>query len=248
MKKVPYQRYEHAAMSLPDRAFPHRLTEGVWLWSTYWETMELDCNGYLIQTQGQQAFIVNPPCAGPEVLDAFLALPRPHSVILTSAHHQRASQAFREAFGIPVFAPEEEAGLLEAPPDHVYRAGTVFPNGWQAIALQDQETPGECALYHAGDRMLIVGDALIGYPFQRLSVPWVSQEDVTERSGESAELYTRYRNALQGLQVLRGLAVDVVLPAHGDPVLRHGSGLVEEALLEAARALMAREDSTGFSG
>ncbi|WP_303673644.1 MBL fold metallo-hydrolase [Vampirovibrio chlorellavorus] len=244
MKKVSYQRYEHAAMSLPDRAFPHRVTEGVWLWSTYEETRALDCNGYLIQTPGQQAFIVDPPCAGPEVLDAFLALPTPHSVIVTSARHQRASQRFREAFGLPVFAPEGEAALLETPPDHVYRAGTVFPNGWQAIALQDQQAPGECALYHAELRMLMVGDALIGHPFQRLSVSWLSQEEAPA----SAALYTRCRNALQGLQPLRGLEVDVVLPAHGDPVLRRGSGLVEEALLEAGRALMALEDPTGFSG
>jgi glyoxylase-like metal-dependent hydrolase (beta-lactamase superfamily II) len=248
MKKVPYQRYEHAGMSLPDRAFPHCVTEGVWLWSTYVDALEMDCNGYLIQTQGQQAFLVDPPCAGPEVLDAFLALPRPHSVILTNAHHERASQAFWEAFHIPVFAPEADAPLLDSPPDHTYRAVTAFPNGWQAIALQDQKTPGECALYHAGDRILVVGDALMGHPFQRVSLQWLSQGDAEEGEQQAVELYARHRDAIQGLQVLRGLDIEVVLPGHGDPVLRYGAGLIQEALLEGARALMAIEDPTGFKG
>lgn len=225
MKKIFYQRYEHAGMSLPDRAFPHCLTEGVWLWSTYVDSLEMDCNGYLIQTQGQQAFTVDPPCAGPEVLDAFLGLPKPHSIILTNAHHERSSRAFQEAFGIPIFAPEADTPLLDYPPDHTYRAGTVFPNGWQSIALQDQKTPGECALYHPKVRMLIVGDALIGQPFQRVSML-------------PAEFYASKRDALQGLQVLRGLDIEMILPGHGDPVVQHGGALIQEALLDGARALM----------
>lgn len=226
MKQTPYQRYEHAGMSLPERAFPHRILEGVWLWSVYREETESDCNGYLIQTQGQQAFLVDPPCAGPEVLTAFEALPVPHSIFLTTAQHERASHWFRHYFHIPVFAPEQDADQLEYAPDHTYRGGMTLPNGWQAITLTDQSTAGECALYQPIQRLLIVGDALLGQPFQQLSLNPIDKN---------------LRDRIQGLQVLRGLRVDTVLTGHGDPVLQRGQSFIQEALLDSARILMASE-------
>lgn len=224
-----YQHYQPSHMTLEDRCFPHRLIEGVWIWSVFSEEKELYFNGYLIETIPGQSIIVDPPCGGPEVLEAFTPLPKPELVIITNRDHERETEQFRKHFGIPVCAPELDSPSLSNAPDKIYGDGELFPGGWQAIQLLDQKSPGECALYQPNRRVLILGDALIGKPFQRLSML-------------PSDKYTSRQGALQGLRKLQKLDVETVLPCDGDPLVQHGAAMITEALLENTREL----EQTGY--
>ncbi len=211
-------------ITLGERYFPHRLMDGVWLWSIFSEEKELFFNGYLIETEPGKSILIDPPCGGEEVLEAFRMLPRPERIIITNRDHERAASAFKALFQSPVYAHELDAPLLNQPPDQVYRDGELFPGGWQAILLQDQKSPGECALYQPQRRMLVLGDALIGQSTHHLSML-------------PSDKYASKRDALQGLQPLRKLAVITVLPCDGDPILHDGNAVIIDALEEAAKAL-----------
>ena len=214
-----YQHYQPMHMALHERCFPHTLMEGVWLWSVYSEEKTMYFNGYLVQTGEQEALITDPPCGGPDVLESFAALPRPTCILLTNADHEREAELFKAHFNIPVYCPEPDTSLLSHRPDFTYQDGHTFPGGWRAIHLPDQKTPGESALYHEGRKLLILGDALIGKPYQRLSML-------------PPEKYRNPKNARLGLQRLQELEVSAILPGDGDPILLNPTGLITEAIRE----------------
>jgi glyoxylase-like metal-dependent hydrolase (beta-lactamase superfamily II) len=214
-----YQHYQHLHRAvLPERYFPHRVMDGIWLWSVYSEEKDIHYNGYLVQTGAHESFLVDPPSGGPDVLDGFEPLPRPQRIILTNADHERASWQFKERFGIPIYIHEKDAALLTHPPDHTFQDGQIVSDNWKALHLPDQKTPGESALYQADRQILIVGDALMGQPFQHLSM-------------QPAEKYADKAAAARGLQRLRDLAVQTVLPGAGDPIMQDAASLIADALI-----------------
>jgi glyoxylase-like metal-dependent hydrolase (beta-lactamase superfamily II) len=218
MEKHQPQHYQPMHLTLHERNLPHCVTEGVWMWSVYSEEKELDFNGYLIQTGPNDSIIVDPPCAGPEVLDGMTPFPDPRLIIITNRDHERAAADFKARFGIPVLAPEQDAPLMTLQPDRTYRDGENFPGGWRAVHLENQKSPGESALYNPERKLLLLGDALIGKPFQQLSML-------------PDDKYADKQAALRGLQRLAGLEVEAVLVCDGDPVFR----LAGEVLADAIR-------------
>lgn len=215
----PYQRYKPARFALHERSFPHKVTDGIWMWSVFSEEKEIDFNGYLVQTGENEAFIVDPPCAGDEVLESFGPLPKPQLIVITNRDHERKAQEFKEAFRIPVTAPKEDAPLMDIPVDKVFEDGDSLPGGWQVIHLENQKSPGESALYHAERRILILGDALIGKPYQRLSLL-------------PDDKYESKAAAIEGLKRLLPLDVKIVLPGDGDPIMLNAASLLADALTQ----------------
>lgn len=208
-----YQHYRPMHMTLHERCFPHHVMEGIWIWSVYSEPQNIHYNSYLIQTDGPESFIVDPVAAGPEVLDGIAPLPRPTRIILTTANHERDALQFKERFGLPVQICEADASRLSFRPDSTFKNNDMLPGGWQAIQLSHQECPGECVLYHQGRKILIVGDALIGKPFQYLSLP-------EKQSGR------RRQDSAAGLRRLLDLEIQTILPGAGDPVMQNVHSLL----------------------
>lgn len=215
----PYQRYGQKTYALHERNFPHRLVDDIWMWSVFSEEKEMDFNGYLVQIDDDTSFIVDPPCAGPEVLESFQPLPKPQFIVVTNRDHERSAQAFKEALRIPIYASEQDAPLMSLTVDRVFQDGDTLPGGWQVIHLPDQKSPGEVALYSLEKRILILGDALIGKPFQFLSML-------------PDDKYASKSLAKEGLKRLLSLDVKAVLPGDGDPVMLNADSLLAEALLK----------------
>lgn len=213
-----YQRYQSKHLALHERNFPHRVIEDIWLWSDYSEEHALHANGYLVQTADGKSFMVDPPCAGPEVLDSFKPLPEPQFIIITNRDHERCAQPFREALRIPVYASKSDAPLMSLAIDRVLEDGDPIA-GWQVIQLENQKSPGEIALYNVEKRILILGDALIGMPLHELSMLPDSE-------------YVSKDAAREGLSRLLSLDVRVVLPCHGDPVMLNTSSMMKEAVVD----------------
>jgi glyoxylase-like metal-dependent hydrolase (beta-lactamase superfamily II) len=216
----PYQRYQPTHHALHERNFPHRLIDDIWMWSVFSEEKEIDFNGYLVQLDEGRAFLVDPPCAGPEVLESFQPLPAPQFIVLTNRDHERCAQAFKDAFRIPVYAPENDAPLMSIAVDRVFRDGDMLPGGWQVIHLENQKSPGESALYSLEKRILILGDALVGKPFQCLSML-------------PGDKYADKNLAREGLKRLQGQDVKAVLPGDGDPVMLNAASLIQEAIVSS---------------
>jgi len=221
--KDTYTHYGAPHSVLHERNFPHHLKADVWMWSVFSEEKDLDFNGYLIQTSDNQSFIVDPPCAGPDVLNGFTPLPKVEFIFLTNADHERASVDFRERLGIPIYIHEADASLLSLKPDFTVQDGHELANGWQVIHLPNQKTPGETALYHLQQRTLILGDALIGKPFQKLSL--LPSEKYRDRHAALSTLHER----------LSGLDVQVLLLGDGDPIMLNAGSTLKDTLIEHRR-------------
>jgi glyoxylase-like metal-dependent hydrolase (beta-lactamase superfamily II) len=155
--------------------------------------------------------------AGPEVLESFAPLPKPGFIVLTNRDHERSAQQFKDAFRIPVYIHQQDAPLVSIAVDRAFQGGDLLPGGWQVIHLENQKSPGESALYNAETRILILGDALIGKPFQHLSML-------------PDEKYASKQEAVEGLKGLLVLDVKAVLPGDGDPVMLDASRLLSDAL------------------
>jgi glyoxylase-like metal-dependent hydrolase (beta-lactamase superfamily II) len=213
----PYQRYQPMHYALHERNFPHSVMDGIWMWSIFVEEQDTDLNGYLVQTSENEAFIVDPPCAGPEVLDSFEPLPKLTMIVITNSNHERSAQQFKEKFRIPVYAHRQDAPLMSVAVDRVFEDSELLPGGWQVIQLEHQKTAGESALYHLERRIVILGSALIGKPFQHLSMLPDDQ-------------YASKAAFVQGLKRLLSLDVRTILLTVGDPISLNASALLEETI------------------
>lgn len=218
-----YQHYQPMHMTLHERCFPHRVMENIWIWSVHSEKQNIHYNSYLIHTEGSQSFIVDPVAAGPEVLDGLTPLPKPTCIVLTTGAHEREALSFKERLNIPIMISEAAASGLSFRPDSTFNDADVLPGGWQAILLPDQDTPGECALYQPDRKILIVGDALVGKPFQFLSLP----ADIYAGTRRSA---ASIHNARQGLRRLLDLDIRAILPGSGDPVMQNVHSLLKDVI------------------
>lgn len=213
------QHYERFYSTQHARSLPHEVMVGVWMWSVYSEEKDLYFNGYLLKISENESIIVDPPCDSSAVLDAFEPLPRPVLIFITNRDHVRAVADFKQHFGVPVYAHEADAGSLDGlKADFTSRNGDVLAGGWQVIHLENQKSPGECALYNPESKLLVLGDALIGKPFQRLSML-------------AEDKYRDKIDAIQGLLPLTRLDVKGVLPCDGDPVLMDAGGMIADALI-----------------
>jgi hypothetical protein len=145
------------------------------------------------------------------VADSFSA---PAAVLLTSGNHQRESLTLAKRFGIPVFAPEDAGDDIIA--DQRFRSGDPVA-GLESIALPGFG-PGETAFLQEG--VLILGDALINLEPEGLRpLPEKYREDK--------------KQSLRSLGNLKGVKPEILLFAHGHPIIQNASGRLAVSLTEA---------------
>jgi hypothetical protein len=138
----------------------------------------------------------------------------PAAVVLTSGNHQRESLVFSKRFGIPVFAPEHAGDDIIA--DQRFRSGDPVA-GMESIALPGFG-PGETAFLY--ERALIFGDALINLEPEGLRVlPEKYREDK--------------KQSLRSLGNLKGLKPEILLFAHGHPIIQNAISRLTVSLSEA---------------
>jgi hypothetical protein len=138
----------------------------------------------------------------------------PH-VVLTVAWHRRSTDEVASRYeGTRVWAyrGETEGG----PATDAYDLGTELPGGLRAF---DAHWAPEAALWSAEHRALLTGDVLLGAPdgLRLLPDSWVPK-GMTRADIAAA------------LAPLLDLPLELVLPAHGDPVLADGDAALERAL------------------
>ena len=140
---------------------------GLYSCSEYSDEKKLDFNGLLIIGKGESVFI-DPPDLGKDdeaelknILDSHSSCPL-KGVLLTNVHHERASSLLKNKFSVLVWVNKLDKEALEASTDKTFTGGDTLFSGIQAIQLEHQKSPGETAFYIKDQKIMILGDALIG--------------------------------------------------------------------------------------
>jgi glyoxylase-like metal-dependent hydrolase (beta-lactamase superfamily II) len=189
---------------------------GLFHWQGYEPAVKCDCSSTAIVTSSGLIFI-DPIPLGEEALKEMVAesFSAPAAVVLTSGNHQRESLDLAKRLGIPLFAPEDAGADIIA--DQRFRSDDPVA-GMKSIALSGFG-PGETAFLHEGT--LIFGDALINLEPEGLRLlPEKYREDK--------------KRSLRSLVALEELKPEVLLFAHGHPIIQSASSRLLGCLAEVS--------------
>ena len=196
----------------------NQILPGIYCWSEYCEEKQLNFNGYYLVRQGESV-IIDPPDLDEPGLQELLTLINEHAdaplkgILLTNVHHERASKIFKERLSVPVIINDHDRQGLESASDNIFRGEERILCGLKVIAFQNQKSPGESAFLLEEEKILIVGDALIGkIPGQVNLLP-------PDKYGDIAQ-------AREGLQVLRHLDFDHLLVGDGTSIIAEAKSVV----------------------
>lgn len=195
---------------------------GVHEWSWFSAEKHLNFNGHLVVSEADRVLIDPPPFTERDRAE-IERQGGPTAIVLTNRDHVREIADCQLAYGVPVWVPAADAPWIDIRFDRTYDGGSQLPGGLAAIHVPDSKSPGESALWSAGRRVLILGDAAIGKP------PGVLGMLPDDKFADPAK-------ARAGLRVLLDSRYDydAVLVGDGESLLTDGRSALER--LAAGRA------------
>ena len=190
-----------------------KVSGDIWSWSVFSDEKKLFFNGLYLQCP-QGPVLIDPPPLADEDFATLNELGRPKTVVLTNKDHRRGSEECRKRLGTPILIHELDAPLLDLKPDGTFKNGERVAGELEVLHLPHMKSPGESALYWKKERVLVLGDALIGKPTGELGLL-------------PAEKFADARKAVESLKKLRSLDLKMVLVGDGDSVLSDGTAALE---------------------
>ncbi|MDQ3874690.1 MAG: hypothetical protein M3322_03935 [Actinomycetota bacterium] len=198
------------------------LRPGLWTWTAPhpdWtpeqggpEGWERDVRSYALAA-GNTLVLFDPMSPPPHVDE--LAAGKEVAVVLTCYWHQRSARDLAERLGAALHAPEIDIDKLEAAATP-YRLGDRLPGD---IEPRNGAYPTECLLWIPAHGALVAGDALLdGERGLRVQPDSWLDEGMTHE-GLRAQL-----------RPLLDLPLELVLPTHGDAVVKNARRELERAL------------------
>ena len=170
---------------------------------------------------GDATLLVDPllPEDDPAVLERLDAL-SPTAILVTIPYHARSSEALAERYGIPIHGHPAVGKRLKRtsrlqPLDSLPGGARAYPIG----KPRRFETP----VHLPSHRALVFGDAIVTTPEGNLRI-WHA-----DRVDDARARWYRDR-FVPTLAPLRELDLERILVTHGEPILRHGSAALEDAL------------------
>jgi glyoxylase-like metal-dependent hydrolase (beta-lactamase superfamily II) len=191
------------------------IASGLWHWSAPHMRIPIEVSSYYLS----QPRVLIDPMIPPEGLRWFDEHGRPEHILLSNRHHDRQSWELREAFGCTIQCVSNGLYELEGRgPVHGFEFGDDLPGG--VIALEvDAICPDETALYIPSHRALACADGVIrSRDSGRLAFVSDGLMDDPEQTKE--KLRSAYRRLLDR-------DFELLLLAHGEPVLEGGKGKLE---------------------
>jgi glyoxylase-like metal-dependent hydrolase (beta-lactamase superfamily II) len=143
------------------------IAHDVQTWSVFSPEKGYAFNGYAVSTE-DGTVLIDPPDPGEDGWDTVDLLEPFAGVWVTNRNHSRAAAAFRERYGLAVFAHEADAERLEAGADRTVRGGETIAGEIEVVHAPGK-SPGEIAFHLPRSRALVVGDVVIGVPSGELS-------------------------------------------------------------------------------
>lgn len=194
-----------------------QILPGIWQWSWFSEEKQLDFNG-LFLTVGEHRILVDPPPMTAADVQHVQRGGRLDYILITNRDHLREAAAYKAEFACQLWLPETDAPQMDVKPDKMYKDGELLSGGIWAVHLQNQKSPGECALFiQQGKGIMIVGDALIGKPLGSVSML-------------APEKYADPAKARDGLRRLLKYHFDTLLVGDGASILSGAKVIVETSL------------------
>lgn len=198
------------------------IAPGLWHWTARRESIGMDVSSYFLTSER----VVIDPMIPPDGVEWFDALGAPEHALLTNRHHDRDAWRLREEFGCTVHCIRNGVYELEGRgPVAAFDFGDELPGGVIAHEV-DALCPDETALHIPAHRALACADGVVqwepGDPLQ--FVPDFLMDD-PDRTKEG--LRASYRRVLE-------LDFDLLLLAHGEPVVGGGREALREFLDNAA--------------
>jgi glyoxylase-like metal-dependent hydrolase (beta-lactamase superfamily II) len=190
------------------------IVDGVVTWAWFSEPHGYDFNGYFVRHPAGN-LCIDPVEPSTEILD-LLAREGVAHILLTNRNHVRRANLVRERTGAPVAIHPADASYARgqgAVIDAELRVGERV--GPFVVVGVPGKSPGEVAFHCPHRRRLIVGDAVIGNPPGKLSL---LREKVMD---DPPQLRASVR-------ALAEVAVDVLLPGDGVPILRDAGARLRE--------------------
>ena len=197
------------------------LRPGLRTWTAHHEEWGQEVRGYAI-VEDERLTLVDPLLVGAQWTELEETVAGRELDVLTTLHfHVRSGAAVRERHpGARLWAFEGDRELVEkrALVDHPFAIGEPLPGGLVAMGPLPRE---EVVFWDAARQALFVGDVLLGEGaegegFDLCPEPWL----------DGADLATLRKD----LAPVLDLPVELILTAHGTPVLGDGRQALEQAL------------------
>jgi hypothetical protein len=186
------------------------LAPGLWHWTARRESIGAEVSSYYVEP----GHVVIDPMIPPDGLEWFDAHGAPEHAVLSNRHHDRDAWRLHEAFGCAVHCIRNGLHELEGRgPVEAFEFGDELPGGI-VVHEVDAICPDETALYIPRHRALACADGVVRWGTgDRLQfVPDYLMDDPEDTKQELRAAYRR----------LSALDFDLLLLAHGDPVVRGG--------------------------
>jgi|TARA_B110000438_G_scaffold296975_2_gene342538 glyoxylase-like metal-dependent hydrolase (beta-lactamase superfamily II) len=197
------------------------IASGIFQWSVFSEEKKLNFNGLFVKT-GDESIIIDPPelnSSGLIELKSLIDQYPTQAIILTNVHHERSSQALKSKFGIPIIINQKDASALDFKPDKTFKYGEIIFGFIKTISFENQKSPGETGLLIESQKIMILGDALIGKVPGKLNML-------------TAEKYEDIQNAKQSLKILNHYKFEILLLGDGESILNNAGEVVKKFLEE----------------
>jgi hypothetical protein len=198
------------------------IAPGLWHWTGRHEHTHSRVSSYYLEAEGVAIDAITPR----EGLDWFEGHGAPQHVVLTNRHHDRHAWRLREAFGCVVHCISNGAYELKGRgPVEQFEFGDELPGG---VVMHEVGAicPDEGALHIPAHGALACADGVVrgsnGGPLRFVSESLMDEPSVTKQGLRDA-----YRRLLE-------LDFDLLLLAHGDPVLGDAKRELREFIDQAA--------------
>ena len=224
-------RTDDVPMSLPGA---EQLAPGLTRWVVYHPEWKQDV-GCVKYTDGTELVLIDPmlpaePAAARRFRTALdrevRATPGPLHVLVTVHWHERHApeivKRYAGAHGAELWAPALAVPRLSYAPEHPFAAGDRLPAGVVAFETLRGD---EVVLWLPGAKAIVAGDVLLGGKRKPLRVcpqSWLPRGVPRKKLASS-------------LASLAELPVELVVPAHGDPIRENAHAVLEKAIADAAR-------------
>jgi glyoxylase-like metal-dependent hydrolase (beta-lactamase superfamily II) len=195
------------------------IVSDVQTWSVFSDEKGYAFNGYAVSTE-EGTVLIDPPDPGEDGWLTVDLLEPFAGVWLTNRNHSRAAAAFRERYGLTVWAHEADADRLRAGADRTVAGATTVAGDIQIVPVPGK-SPGEIAFHLPRSSALIVGDLVIGVPPGELSTyPDELIDDMPELQRSAARLL--------------GYEFDALLLCDGQPLPSGGKDKLREFVERSA--------------
>lgn len=193
------------------------IIQGIFTWSWLSPKHGYNFNGYAVYRE-DGLILIDPAIMDQSVFRKLTELGNPEVILLTNKDHERIACELRSRLGAKIYINEKDSLFLKEKPDENFEEGETLPGGFKAINVPDNKSPGETALLlNEGKGILLIGDALIGWPEGEFSLlPRVK--------------YIDPEKAKDSIRVLLDYNFDTVLVGDGESVLNGGKEAIRRFL------------------